>query len=164
MAAFMEHFRKILGWCPNAGSARTHGHAKTETSFEKDMGKRSPGPAPVPESAGTARRDRPGYRENLALILIALTWLFPFVYRREFLPIVLILSVAAMYVDAQNITAGGTFEKERLFGDIVAWRPLTWGVATFVGGIIIMAIYLFHRREIYNANYQSDANGREIAD
>ena len=41
---------------------------------------------------------------------------------------------------------------------------LTWGAATFVGGIIIMAIYIFHRREIYNSNYRSESNGCEIVD
>ncbi len=164
MAAFLEQFRKMLGWCPNAGSVRTHGYTQAKTSYGTDRKKRSPEPVPPPESVGTARGDRPGYRENLLLILIALAWLFPVVYQREFLPIIIVLSVACVYVDAQNINAGGNFEKETLFGDIVAWRPLTWGAATLVGGIIIMAIYIFHRREIYNANYRSDANGREIVD
>lgn len=164
MTHFLESFRKMLGWCPNAGSVRTHGYTQAKTSFGTDRNTGSPGPASAPVSAGTARKDRPGYRENLALILVALAWLFPFVYRREFLPIILVLSVATIYVDAQNINAGGNFEKERLFGDIVAWQPLTWGAATFVGGIIIMAIYIFHRREIYTANYRSEANGREIVD
>ncbi|HRX34312.1 MAG TPA: hypothetical protein P5263_08675 [Methanoregulaceae archaeon] len=164
MAAFLEQFRKMLGWCPGAGPAPTHRYAHAETSFGKDWEKRSPEPVPPPESVGTARGDRPGYRENLLLILIALAWLFPVVYQREFLPIIIVLSVACVYVDAQNINAGGNFEKETLFGDIVAWRPLTWGAATLVGGIIIMAIYIFHRREIYNANYRSDPHGCEIVD
>ncbi|WP_157200221.1 hypothetical protein [Methanogenium cariaci] len=47
---------------------------------------------------------------------------------------------------------GDKFEKETLFGDVVAWRPLTWGAATLVGGIIIMVIYLFQRKEIFVAN------------
>lgn len=164
MAAFLEQFRKMLGWCPGAGPAPTHRYANAETSFGKDWKKRSPEPVPPPESVGTARGDRPGYRENLLLILIALAWLFPVVYQREFLPIIVIISVAAIYVDAQNINAGGNFEKETLFGDIVAWRPLTWGAAALVGGIIIMAIYIFHRREIYNANYRGDPHECEIVD
>jgi hypothetical protein len=164
MAAFLEQFRKMLGWCPGAGPAPTHRYANAETSFGKDWKKRSPEPVPPPESVGTARGDRPGYRENLLLILIALAWLFPVVYQREFLPIIVVLSAAAVYVDAQNINAGGNFEKETLFGDIVAWRPLTWGAAALVGGIIIMAIYIFHRREIYNANYRGDPHECEIVD
>ncbi|KUG14495.1 hypothetical protein ASZ90_015874 [hydrocarbon metagenome] len=164
MTNFLDNFRKRLGWCPGVGPVRTHGYAKAETSYGTDPHKRSPGPAPSPESAGTAGSDRPGYRDNLLLILIALAWLFPVVYQREFLPIIIVLSVAAMYVDARNINAGGNFGKETLFGNIVAWRPLTWGAATLVGGIIIMAIYIFHRKEIYNANYRHDPQGCEIVD
>ena len=83
---------------------------------------------------------------------------FPVVHQREFLPILLVLSAVAVYYDAQNIHAEERFEKETLLGDIVTWRPLTWGAATLVGGIIIMAIYLFHRKEIYRANLRGEAS------
>jgi hypothetical protein len=63
-----------------------------------------------------------------------------------------------VYYDAQSIRAGDKFEKETLLGDIVTWQPLTWGAATLVGGIIIMAIYLFHRKEIYRANFRGEAS------
>ncbi len=113
---------------------------------------RAPGPEPSPNPDGTAGRDHPGYRENILLILLALVWLLPIAYQRELLPIFIILSAAAMYCDAQNIRAGSSFEKETFLGDIVTWRPISWGAVTAVGGVITMAIYLFHRKEIYNAN------------
>ena len=100
-------------------------------------------------------------RPALILLLPLLPAIISIAYTLS-IPIIIVLSVACVYVDAQNINAGGNFEKETLFGDIVAWRPLTWGAATLVGGIIIMAIYIFHRREIYNANYRSDPHGCEI--
>lgn len=90
-------------------------------------------------------------------ILLALAWLFPVVHQREFLPIILILSAVAVFYDAQGICAGDNFEKETLLGDIVTWQPITWRAATLVSGVIIMVIYLFHRREIYNANSSARA-------
>ncbi|WP_054847644.1 hypothetical protein [Methanoculleus chikugoensis] len=120
---------------------------------------RSRSQTPGPEPAGTAGGDRSGYQDNMLLILIALAWLLPVVYDREFLPILILLSAVAVYYDAQSVRAGGEkFEKETLFGDIVTWQPLTWGAATLVGGIIIMAIYLFHRKEIYRANVGGEAS------
>jgi hypothetical protein len=94
----------------------------------------------------------------MLLILIALAWLLPVVYDREFLPILILLSAVAVYYDAQSIRSGDKFEKETLLGDIVTWQPLTWGAATLVGGIIILAIYLFHRKEIYRANLGREAS------
>ncbi|AKB38899.1 hypothetical protein MSSAC_4309 [Methanosarcina siciliae C2J] len=112
----------------------------------------APGPKPSPNPASNAGRDHPGYRENILLVLLALVWLLPIAYRHELLPIFIILSAAAMYYDAQNIRAGNYFEKETFLGNIVTWRPISWGAVTAVGGVIIMAIYLFHRKEIFNAN------------
>ncbi len=152
MVFFMEFFRKKLGWCPNADSLRTSRYANVENGFENAWKGRDPGAGPEPESAGARSSDHPEYQENMLLILIALGWLFPVVYQREFLAFFAILSAVALYCDAQNIHAGGNFEKETLLGNIETWRPLTWGAATFVGGVIIMAIYLFHRKEIFIVN------------
>ncbi len=152
MAIFVEFFRKKLGWCPNANSIRTSGHTGQETEFGNARKKFDPEKSPDPASAGASGGVQSEYKENILLILIAVAWLFPVVYQREFLPILAVLSAVAMYCDAQDIHAGRNFEKETLLGNVVTWRPLTWGAATFVGGIIIMAIYLFHRREIFNAN------------
>ena len=151
MAISMEYIRRKLGWCPNADAIKSSGYRQTEADIEKAWRKEGPKAAPVPEPDAPAdvRHD---YKENMLLILIAVAWLFPVVYEREFLFPVMVVSAVAVYCDAQDIRAGETFGKESLFGNIVAWRPLTWGAATLVGGIIIMALYLFHRREIFTAN------------
>ncbi|AKB30607.1 hypothetical protein MSSIT_3888 [Methanosarcina siciliae T4/M] len=148
--AFIESIRKMMGWCPNAKAPR---YMSTKAEYENARKvARAPGPETSPDPAGIAGRDQPGYRENILLILLALVWLLPIAYRHELLPIFIILSAAAMYYDAQNIRAGNYFEKETFLGNIVTWRPISWGVVTAVGGVIIMAIYLFHRKEIFNAN------------
>ena len=158
MAVFMEYIRKKLDWCPNAGTIEPVRRTSAEAGYGDAWKGRSPEPDPGPEPADTAGGDRSGYQDNMLLILIALAWLLPVVYDREFLPILILLSAVAVYYDAQNIRAGDRFEKETLFGDIVTWQPLTWGAATLVGGIIIMAIYLFHRKEIYRANVGGEAS------
>ena len=158
MMVFMEYIRKKLGWCPNAAAVRPVRRTSAEAGYGDAWKGRSPDPTPGPEPAGITGADRGGYQENMLLILLALAWLFPVVHQREFLPILLVLSAVAVYYDAQSIRAGERFEKETLLGDIVTWRPLTWGAATLVGGIIIMAIYLFHRKEIYRANFGREAS------
>jgi hypothetical protein len=157
MTVFMEYIRKKLGWCPNAGAAGTARRTSAEAGYGDAWKGRSPEPDPGPEPAGTTGGDRSGYQDNMLLILLALAWLFPVVYQREFLPLLVVLSAVAVYYDAQSIRAGDKFEKETLLGDIVTWQPLTWGAATLVGGIIIMIIYLFHRKEIYRANFGGEA-------
>ena len=158
MTVFLEYIRKKLGWCPNAGAVESIKRTSAEAGYGDAWKGRSPDPNPGPEPAGIAGADRGGYQDNMLLILLTLAWLFPVVHQREFLPILLVLSAVAVYYDAQNIHAGEKFEKETLLGDIVTWRPLTWGAATLVGGIIIMAIYLFHRKEIYRANFRGEAS------
>jgi len=158
MMVFMEYIRKKLGWCPNADAVRPVRRTSAQVGYGDAWKGRSPDPNPGPEPDGIAGADRGGYQDNMLLILLALAWLFPVVHQREFLPILLVLSAVAVYYDAQSIRAGERFEKETLLGDIVTWRPLTWGAATLVGGIIIMAIYLFHRKEIYRANLRGEAS------
>ncbi len=132
MTVFLEYIRKKLGWCPNVDVIRPIQRASAEADYESAWKGRGPGATPAPD--------------------------LPVVHQREFLPIILVLSAVAMFYDAQSIRAGDKFEKETLLGDIVTWQPLTWGAATLVGGIIIMAIYLFHRREIYRANFGGEAS------
>ncbi|WFN34276.1 DUF1673 domain-containing protein [Methanogenium sp. S4BF] len=151
MTKYTDIVRKRLGWCPNADAFGGSRYSGKEQDCEHAWKRGGPDPGPSPESDTPAATPH-GYRENILLILIAVGWLFPVVYQQEFLFLFMVISAVAVYCDAQNIHAGEKFEKETLFGDIVAWRPLTWGAATFVGGIIIMAIYLFHRKEIYTAN------------
>ncbi|MCK9278975.1 MAG: DUF1673 domain-containing protein [Methanoculleus sp.] len=158
MAVFMEYLRKKLGWCPNAGVIEPVRHTSAEPGYGDAWKGRSPEPDPGPEPVGNPGGDRSGYQDNMLLILIALAWLLPVVYDREFLPFLILLSAVAVYYDAQSIHAGEKFEKETLFGDIVTWQPITWGAATLVGGIIILAIYLFHRKEIYRANFAGEAS------
>lgn len=155
---FSETIRRWMGWCPNADAVRPVWRTSAEAGGESAWKGRSPEPDPGPEPAGTAGADRNGYQDNMLLILLALAWLLPVVHQREFLPILLLISAVAVYYDAQSIRAGERFEKETLLGDIVTWQPLTWGAATLVGGIIIMAIYLFHRKEIYRANFAGEAS------
>lgn len=147
-----------MGWCPNTGAVKPVRRTSAEADYGDAWKGKSPEPNPAPEPAGTAGGDRNGYQENMLLILIALAWLFPVVYQREFLPLLVVLSAVAVYYDAQSIRAGSSFEKETVLGDIITWRPLTWGAATLVGGIVIMAIYLFHRKEIYCANFGGEAS------
>lgn len=155
---FSETIRRLMGWCPNADAVRPVRRTSAEAGYGDAWKGRSPEPNPGPEPTGTAGGDRNGYQDNMLLILIALAWLLPVVYDREFLPILILLSAVAVYYDAQSIRAGDKFEKETLLGDIVTWQPLTWGAATLVGGIIILAIYLFHRKEIYRANLGREAS------
>jgi hypothetical protein len=143
MTVFLEYIRKKLGWCPNAGAVESIKRTSAEAGYGDAWKGKSPDPNPGPEPAGIAGGDRGGYQENMLLILIALAWLLPVVYDREFLPILIILSAVAVYYDAQNIRAGDKFEKETLLGDIVTWQPLT---------------YLFHRKEIYRANFRGEAS------
>ncbi|MDD3042759.1 MAG: hypothetical protein PHV51_08590 [Methanosarcinaceae archaeon] len=130
-------------------------NAKTEYDNAWSVAQ-NPGSEPAQDPDYTAEKDHSGYQENMLLIFLALLQfspiLFPVVYQRELFHIFIILSVAAMYYDAHNIRAGSNFEKETLRGNIAAWRPISWGAVTFLGGAIIMAIYLFHRKEIYHAN------------
>ena len=158
MTVFLEYIRKKLGWCPNADAVRPVRRTSAQAGYGDAWKGKSPDPNPGPEPAGIAGADRGGYQDNMLLILLTLAWLFPVVHQREFLPILLVLSAVAVYYDAQSIRAGERFERETLLGDIVTWRPLTWGAATLVGGIIIMAIYLFHRKEIYRANLRGEAS------
>ena len=63
-----------------------------------------------------------------------------------------IISVIAVYYDAGTLHAGQKFEKESFFGDVVAWRPLTWAVWVLIGSLIFLAVYVFSRQGIFNAN------------
>jgi len=63
-----------------------------------------------------------------------------------------IISVIAVYYDAGTLHAGQKFEKESFFGDVVAWRPFTWAVWVLIGSLIFLAVSVFSRQEIFNAN------------
>lgn len=153
MATLLDRVWQRPGWCPRIDSREyPPGIHARETARG-----RSPGSGPDPEPTGSSGGAPPGYQENILLILLAIAWLVPLLYPIHIVEIFAVLSAVAVYRDARNIRAGNGFEKETLPGNIVTWRPLTWGLLTFgagiIGaGIIIMAIYLFHRREIFMTN------------
>jgi|GEM_PF-839122 len=164
MTTFLDQVWQRLGWCPRIDSREyPPGAHATSAAVDATRG-RNPGSGPDQEPAGSAGGTPPGYQENILLILLAIAWLVPLLYHIDIVWILTVLSAVAVYWDAQNIRAGNGFEKETLLGNIVTWRPLTWGLLMFVAGIsigagiIIMAIYLFHRREIYTANRSVSAH------
>lgn len=161
MTSTFEYIKK-MSWCPQTNKIKTSLESEPEEQEWNYMAESS---NPIPEKESSPKsnakddgqhgcRDRySGYQDNsILLVLLALAWLFPVVYQREFLSIFVALNAVVMYYDAQNIHAGCKFEKESLLGNIVTWSPISWGAVTLIGGPIIIAIYLFHRKEIYNAN------------
>jgi type II secretory pathway component PulL len=95
---------------------------------------------------------RPEYQENILLVLLLVAGL-AFAFRDlQILSVIVILTAIAVYYDARNIHAGRNFAKESILGNVVTWRPISWGVLVLVGWIIILAIYLFSRKEIFHAN------------
>jgi len=63
-----------------------------------------------------------------------------------------IVSAIAVYYDTGTLHAGQKFENESFFGDVVAWLPLTRAICVLIGSLIFLAVYVFSRREIFNAN------------
>ncbi len=147
----VETIKRRLGWCPHATSPKT----RTYPAPGFDSLTRTPTPTgPVgPEPAtGGLTEHRPEYQENFLLILLFLGGLF--FGLRDFFTFggFTILCSACVYFDAQNIHAGAKFEKVSLLGEVASWQPITWAAVAFVGSFIGMAIYLFCRQEIFNAN------------
>lgn len=147
----LDTIKHYLGWCPNAASSKT----RTYTAPEFEDLTRTPAPVGpgIPEHAGIGSAEhRPEYQENILLILLFLGGLF---FGLKDLPMfggfTLICSVC-VYFDARNIHAGEKFKEVSLLGEVSTWRPIIWAAAAFVGSFIGMAIYLFCRQEIFNAN------------
>lgn len=108
-------------------------------------------PLAVSTVTGTLAAKQPVYQENILLILLLLAGLFCLI-DLKMLAIVAIFSALLVYYDAQTLHAGEKFENESLLGDIVAWRPLTWAACVLVIPLIFLAIYVFTRKEIFEAN------------
>lgn len=108
-------------------------------------------PVAVSTVTGTLAAKQPVYQENILLILLLLAGLFCLVDLRM-LALAGIFSALLVYYDAQTLHAGEKFEKESLFGDVVAWRPLTWAACVLIIPLIFLAIYVFSRKEIFAAN------------
>jgi len=150
MMRISEVIRGWLGWCPQ-GSVR-----KTRTYPDPGVPCRAPAqPSPVPAtppSATTAPAEsRPAYQENVLLIFLLVAGLFCLV-DLKMLAIAGVFSALLVYYDAGTLHAGVKYEKDSLFGDVVAWRPLTWAASVLVIPLIFLAIYVFSRKEIFEAN------------
>lgn len=147
----IETIKQYLGWCPNATSAKPWTYTASE--FENLTKTPLPiGPA-LPEPVGISSAEhRPEYQENILLILLFLGGLF--FSLKDFFTFggFTILCSACVYFDAQNIHAGKKFKEVSLLGEVASWQSITWAAAVFVGSFIGMAIYLFCRQEIFNAN------------
>ena len=142
--------RGWLGWCPQAHPK------KIRILSDPEPGNQTRSPSPVgPEVPSTTdsvkAASRPEYQENILLIILLLGGLF-YAWDLRAFAIAGIISVIAVYYDAGTLHAGQKFEKESFFGDVVAWRPVTWAVWVLIGSLFFLAVYTFSRRDIFNAN------------
>lgn len=147
MTRVAEVIRGWLGLCP-------HGPAHKTRSFpnpgEPYLVPTQPTPGPA-AAAATPAESRPGYQENILLILLLLAGLFCLV-DLKMLAVAGVFSALLVYYDAGTIHAGEKFAKETILGDVVTWRPLTWALAVLIIPLIFLAIYVFSRKEIFEAN------------
>jgi hypothetical protein len=148
---FTDYFRKKAGLCRHGEESRkTRPCAVPENSCQFP-----PQPTPVPgdfsPSSTNSRELRPGYQENILLILLLLAGLFCLV-DLKMLAVAGVFSALLVYYDAGTIHAGEKFAKETILGDVVTWRPLTWALAVLIIPLIFLAIYVFSRKEIFEAN------------
>ena len=130
------------------------GKTRTFTDIEEANQAQSlpPSVPVVPNATGVIPcGSRKEYQENILLIILLLGGLF---YALDLRTLALggIASALLVYYDAGMLHAGKKFEKESFFGDVVAWRPLTWAVWVLIGSLIFLAVYVFSRRDIFNAN------------
>ncbi len=148
MTRVTDVIRSWLGLCPHGPShkIRTFPNAGDPCQVP-DKPSRQPAVPPVTATADS----RSGYQENVILILLLLTGLFCLV-DLKLLALTGIFSAILVYYDAQALHAGEKFEKESILGDVVTWRPPTWGLAVLIIPLIFLAIYVFSREEIFDAN------------
>jgi len=111
----------------------------------------TPQPVAVFPVTGVQTAKQPVYQENLLLILLLLAGLFCLV-DVKMLAVAGIFSALLVYYDAETIHAGEKCTKESILGDVVTWRPLTWALAVLIIPLIFLAIYVFSRKEIFEAN------------
>jgi hypothetical protein len=105
-------------------------------------------PAPLVSAPPETRQ---AYQENILLIILLLGGLFCLV-DIKMLAIAGIFSALLVFYDAQTLHAGEKFEKASLLGEVVAWRPLTWAICVLIIPLIFLAIYVFSRKEVFEAN------------
>jgi len=111
----------------------------------------TPEPIAVSTIEGVQTAKQPIYQENILLVIVLLAGLFSLV-DLKMLAVAGVFSALLVYFDAGTIHAGEKFPEESLLGDVVAWRPLTWAICVLVIPLIFLAIYVFSRKEIFEAN------------
>lgn len=150
MTRVAEVIRGWLGLCPNTPRNKTRTFAEPAQTV-LTPGTPPPVPSVTPTTDTTPGKSRPVYQENILLILLLLAGLFCLV-DLKMLAIAGIFSALLVYYDAQTMHAGEKFEKESLLGNVVAWRPLTWAACVLIVPLVFLAIYVFSRKEIFEAN------------
>ncbi len=150
MTRVPEVIRGWLGWCPQRSAPKTR---IPSGPVEPCRVSARPAPAPAAPPAATAAPSgsHPVYQENILLVLVLVAGLFCLVDLRM-LALAGVFSALLVYHDAGTMHAGEKFEEDSLFGDVVAWRPLTWAACVLVIPLIFLAIYVFSRKEIFEAN------------
>ena len=141
--------RGWLGWCPDGSRQKT----RTFSATGADPAEQVPVPAgPAAPAAVTGPAEhRPGYQENILLLILLLGGFFLSWDLRLF-AIGGIISALVVYWDAGTLHAGEKFAEESFFGEVTAWRPQTWAFWVFIGSLFMLAVYTFSRQEIYDAN------------
>jgi hypothetical protein len=150
MSRVAEVIRGWLGLCPHGPAHKTRAFPNPGESCQVPA-QPSPEPAEPPATATTPVESRPGYQENILLIIVLLAGLFCLV-DLKMLAVAAIFSALLVYYDAGTIHAGEKYPDESILGDVVTWRPLTWALAVLIIPLIFLAIYVFSRKEIFNAN------------
>lgn len=150
MTRVAEVIRGWLGLCPHGPAHKTRAFPNPGEPCQVPA-RPSPEPAEPPSTATAMDNARPGYQENLLLVIVLLAGLFCLI-DLKMLAIAALFSALLVYYDAGTIHAGERFHEEAILGDVVTWRPLTWGLAVLIIPLIFLAIYVFSRKEIFDAN------------
>jgi len=151
MTLSLDYLRKKVGLCQHGETSRKTLTCTSTAEPYQVPPRPSPVPAAPPATTDAPARPQPVYQENFLLILLLVAGLFCLVDLRM-LALAGIFSALLVYYDAGTLHAGEKFGKESLFGDVVAWRPLTWAICVFIIPLIFLAFYTFSREEIFKAN------------
>jgi len=150
MTRVAEVIRSWLGLCPHGPAHKTRAFPNPGDPCQVPA-KPSPEPAAPPATPTAPAESHPGYQENFFLILLLLVGLFCLV-DLKMLAIAGVFSALLVYYDAGTIHAGEKFPEESILGDVVTWRPLAWAICVLIIPLIFLAIYVFSRKEIFEAN------------
>ena len=148
MTRVTEVIRGWLGLCPHGPVHKTRVFPNPGEPCQVSA---RPSPEPSGPPATAMDNTRPGYQENFLLVIVLLAGLFCLI-DLKMLAIAALFSALLVYYDAGTIHAGERFSEESLLGDVVTWRPLTWALAVLIIPLIFLAIYVFSRKEIFDAN------------